>query len=326
MANATAQPSPRPSSAAQPRPHPATCSGPAAQPGSGSAPQAPRRRTVYLLRIVTTIVAASAFVAIWGGWVGLGQIAGFGPVNLLPGIGDGLVVDLSITLPLGIEAYAAIALYTAVGGIVQGGARVFAWCSAVGALVLGAVGQPVYHLIVADDHAPTAIVIFVSVLPAMVLGLSSVLLHQVEDAYRRAHQAPLAAPEPSSAEEDREDAEEDQEDIGEVADPADDADHQEPEPDPSPTGGQDTRRRPGPTPPPPVRGRADLHRAAVRPVHLLRRKDTAALGRHTLRRNPPSRTRSRGCTPTATASTGCARSTPSSTAKDIRWPAAPSSA
>ena len=36
------------------------------------------------------LVAAPAAVAIWSGWVGLGGMSGFGPVNLLPGIGSGL--------------------------------------------------------------------------------------------------------------------------------------------------------------------------------------------------------------------------------------------
>ncbi|MFD0774387.1 hypothetical protein ACFQZ2_10655, partial [Streptomonospora algeriensis] len=144
---------------------------------------------MYVLRVVVGLVAASAFVSIWGGWVGLGGLAGFGPVNLLPGIGDGLTVDLAITLPLGIESYAAIALYVAVSGIVTGPGRVFAWLSAVGALLLGAVGQSLYHVLTAeqlDTAAPLGVVIFVSVLPVAVLGLASVLLHLAEAAHRGA--------------------------------------------------------------------------------------------------------------------------------------------
>ncbi|WP_146159635.1 hypothetical protein [Allonocardiopsis opalescens] len=92
-------------------------------------------------------------------------------------------MDLSITLPLGIEAYAGIALYVAVSGIVTGGARFFAWCSAIGSLVIGAVGQAAYHLLSLESQptsAPTPVVIFVSVLPVLVLGLASVLLHLAE--------------------------------------------------------------------------------------------------------------------------------------------------
>lgn len=153
---------------------------------------------MYVLRAVVGLVAASAFVSIWGGWVGLGGLAGFGPVNLLPGIGDGMTVDLAITLPLGIESYAAIALYVAVSGIVTGSARLFAWCSAVGALLLGAVGQSLYHVLTAEEGgsaAPLGVVIFVSVLPVAVLGLASVLLHLAEAAHRGAREeAASAAP------------------------------------------------------------------------------------------------------------------------------------
>ena len=34
------------------------------------------------------LIAAPAAVAVWSGWVGLGEMCGFGPVDLLPGIGD----------------------------------------------------------------------------------------------------------------------------------------------------------------------------------------------------------------------------------------------
>jgi len=152
-------------------------------------------RSIYVLRGVVALVAASAFVAIWGGWVGLGGLAGFGPVNLLPGIGRGLTVDLAITLPLGVEAFAAIALYVAVSGIVTGGARVFAWCSAVGSLIIGAAGQAAYHLLTAAQHAaaaPTPVVVFVSVLPVVVLGLASILLHLAESAHHAAVTATTA--------------------------------------------------------------------------------------------------------------------------------------
>lgn len=149
---------------------------------------------IYVLRGVVALVASSAFVAIWGGWVGLGRLAGFGPVELLPGIADGFTVDLAITLPLGIEAYAAIALYMAVSGDVAGRARTFAWCSAIGALALGAFGQSAYHLLAVEDQeasAPTPVIIFVSVLPVVVLGLASVLLHLAERQAPAQHAAPV---------------------------------------------------------------------------------------------------------------------------------------
>jgi hypothetical protein len=56
------------------------------------------------------LLALPAFVAIWGGWVGLGRLTGFGPIELLPGIWDGLSINSAITLPIGVETYAAFAM------------------------------------------------------------------------------------------------------------------------------------------------------------------------------------------------------------------------
>ncbi|WP_435112378.1 hypothetical protein [Nocardiopsis synnemataformans] len=138
-------------------------------------------RPPYGLIVATLAISLSAFTAVWGGWVGLGRMVGFGPVNLLPGIGDGLIVDLAITLPIGIEAYAAAALWVAVGGLVHGKGRWFAGVSAATALGLGAFGQAVYHLLEAQGKhtAPDWVVVFVSVLPVVVLGAAGVLLHLV---------------------------------------------------------------------------------------------------------------------------------------------------
>lgn len=144
-------------------------------------------RPPYGLVAATLTIGLSAFVAVWGGWVGLGRMVGFGPVNLLPGLGDGLVVNLAIALPLGIEAYAAAALWVAVGGLVQGRARWFAGLSAGVALGLGAFGQATYHLLEAQGQtvAPDWVVVFVSVLPVLVLGAAGALLHLVLEQTKR---------------------------------------------------------------------------------------------------------------------------------------------
>jgi hypothetical protein len=55
------------------------------------------------------LFAAPAAVVIWSGWIGLGELCGFGPVRVLPGISD-LTINTAITLPVGVEAYAAYAL------------------------------------------------------------------------------------------------------------------------------------------------------------------------------------------------------------------------
>ncbi|HEX2300002.1 MAG TPA: ABC transporter permease, partial [Pseudonocardiaceae bacterium] len=53
------------------------------------------------------VLALPAAVSIWAGWVGLGGLTGFGVVQLLPGIWDGVRINTAITLPIGMEAYAA---------------------------------------------------------------------------------------------------------------------------------------------------------------------------------------------------------------------------
>jgi hypothetical protein len=127
------------------------------------------------------LLAAPAFVAIWSGWVGLGALTGFGLVHPLPGIADGFTLNSAITLPVGVEAYAAYALrvWLATGVGADSRARRFAKWSAVGALVLGAAGQIAYHLMVADHvtTAPWWITTAVSCLPVVVLGFGAALAH-----------------------------------------------------------------------------------------------------------------------------------------------------
>ncbi len=94
-----------------------------------SGPRAPRWPLLLL--------ALPAFVSIWGGWVGLGRLTGFGPITLLPGIWDRLEVDSAITLPIGLETYAAYALYIWLSGIADVGARRFAKISALTSLAGG---------------------------------------------------------------------------------------------------------------------------------------------------------------------------------------------
>jgi hypothetical protein len=126
------------------------------------------------------IIAAGAFVAVWGGWTGLGRLTGFGPVTPLPGLADGWVIDSAITLPLNVEAYAAFALWVWLADApVSARARRFARWSALGALALGAAGQVAYHLLTAAgvERAPWQITAFVSCLPVAVLGCAAALAH-----------------------------------------------------------------------------------------------------------------------------------------------------
>ena len=125
------------------------------------------------------LIATPAAVAIWSGWVGLGGLCGFGPVNLLPGIGGGFTINTAITLPVGVEAYAAFALGAWMSPVSPARARRFAMWSALGALAYGMAGQVAYHLLSAAHvtAAPWPVVVVVSCMPVAVLGFAAALTH-----------------------------------------------------------------------------------------------------------------------------------------------------
>jgi hypothetical protein len=93
------------------------------------------------------LIAAPAAVAVWSGWVGLGQLCGFGIIHPLPGIWDAATVNTAVTLPIGVEAYGAYALGAWLSPGVPRSARRFAKWSATGSLMLGMLGQVAYHLL-----------------------------------------------------------------------------------------------------------------------------------------------------------------------------------
>jgi hypothetical protein len=87
--------------------------GPALVPGPVRAANQPgavqdRSRTVRSWPLL--LLAFPAAAEVWSGWVGIAREAGFGQVSPLPGIWPALHLDTSITLPVGVEAYAAYAL------------------------------------------------------------------------------------------------------------------------------------------------------------------------------------------------------------------------
>lgn len=144
-------------------------------PNTKIGPKPSRRAMVWPV----ILLALPAFVAIWGGWVGLGKLTGFGKVNLLPGIGSGWVIDTAITLPIGVETYGAFALYVWLSGRVPDRAARFAKWSALGSLGIGALGQVAYHLLIAAGItvAPWWITTLVACLPVAVLGMGAALAH-----------------------------------------------------------------------------------------------------------------------------------------------------
>jgi hypothetical protein len=108
-------------------------------------------------------------------------MTGFGQVHPLPGIWDSFHLNTAVTLPIGVEAYAAYALraWLSTGGTVSTPTRRFARWSAVGSLLLGMAGQIAYHLLAQAraTHAPWGITTAVSCLPVLVLGMGAALAH-----------------------------------------------------------------------------------------------------------------------------------------------------
>lgn len=133
------------------------------------------------------LLALPAAAAIWSGWIELGTMTGFGVVRPLPGIWDGLRIDTRVTLPIGMEAYAAYALRVWLSGTASDRAARFARGSAAAALCLGASGQVAYHLMHAAGltRAPWPVTALVACLPVAVLGMGAALAHLTHTATGR---------------------------------------------------------------------------------------------------------------------------------------------
>src|SRR6266498_922728 len=124
------------------------------------------------------VIGLAAAVAVWSGWVGLGQMAGFGVIHPLPGIWDTFTLNTAVVLPLSVEAYAAYALRVWLGVGTQNARTLrFAKYSAIASMVIGAAAQIAYHLMAAAGYttAPWPVVMLVATVPVIVLGLASAL-------------------------------------------------------------------------------------------------------------------------------------------------------
>jgi hypothetical protein len=152
-------------------------------PGAPTAPAPAEAAPRPLRSWPVLLLALPAFVAIWSGWVGIGGLTGFGVVHPLPGIADGVRLNTAITLPIGVETYAAFALRVWLSGRVPARARRWAKWSAIGSLALGAAGQVAYHLLAARHvtAAPFQVTVLVSCLPVAVLGMGAALAHLMRD-------------------------------------------------------------------------------------------------------------------------------------------------
>lgn len=124
------------------------------------------------------VIGLAAAVAVWSGWVGLGEMAGFGVIHPLPGIWDTLTINTAVVLPLSVEAYAAYALRVWLGTDTHNTRTLrFAKRSAFASMAIGAIAQIAYHLMSAAGytHAPWPVVTLVATVPVIVLGLASAL-------------------------------------------------------------------------------------------------------------------------------------------------------
>jgi hypothetical protein len=161
-----------------PGPVPARTAGPAADRSPISTRPVRSVRCWPLL-----VLAASAAAEVWSGWVGIAQKTGFGRVSPLPGIWPSLHLDTAITLPVGVEAYAAYALraWLARDHSISGRTRRFAKRSAIFSFTLGMAGQIAYHLMAQAGmaRAPWPVTMVVSCLPVIVLAMGTTLAHML---------------------------------------------------------------------------------------------------------------------------------------------------
>jgi len=140
-----------------------------------------RARTVRSWPLL--VLAAPAAAEVWSGWVGIAQRTGFGLVHPLPGIWPALHLDTAITLPVGVEAYAAYALraWLARDSWITSRTRRFAKWSAICSFALGMAGQVAYHLLAQAGaaRAPWPVTTIVSCLPVLVLSMGTALAHML---------------------------------------------------------------------------------------------------------------------------------------------------
>jgi len=152
-------------------------------PAADRSATADRPRTRAVRSWPLLVLAAPAGAEVWSGWVGIAQMTGFGRVSPLPGIWPSLHLDTSITLPVGVEAYAAYALraWLDASPAVSQRTRRFARGSAIFSFALGMAGQVAYHLLAQAGaaRAPWLITTIVSCLPVLVLAMGTTLAHML---------------------------------------------------------------------------------------------------------------------------------------------------
>lgn len=107
-------------------------------------------------------------------------MCGFGVVEPLPGLVN-WHVNTAVTLPVGVETYAAYAAGVWLNPNAPARARRFAGWSTLAGFLLGALGQVAYHVMASFGlaHAPWQVVALVATLPVAVLGAGATLAHML---------------------------------------------------------------------------------------------------------------------------------------------------
>ena len=196
-------------------PAPARTTGPVAADRSPAAARPDRTVRSWPL----LLLAAPAAAEVWSGWAGIAHKTGFGLVSPLPGILPSLHLDTSITLPVGVEAYAAYALraWLAREHSISDQTRRFAKWSAICSFALGMAGQVAYHLLAQTGtaRAPWPVTTLVSCLPVLVLAMGTALAHMLRadaaaDAQDNAGSGPATAWSPDQSAGDRHAPDQDQ--------------------------------------------------------------------------------------------------------------------
>ena len=113
---------------------------------------------------VVAVIATFALYDIWGSWTEVGDKSGFAH-------GTGW------TLTVIVEVYGGCALWAWLAGAPGPRSRRFAMWSAVTVFALSLIGQSMSHLTERSQVPPSAVVVFVSVLPVIVLALIAFLIH-----------------------------------------------------------------------------------------------------------------------------------------------------
>jgi hypothetical protein len=154
-----------------------------AGPARGDRPAAVLSGTRAVQSWPLLVLAAPAAAEVWSGWADIAQKTGFGLVSPLPGIWPSLHLDTSITLPVGVEAYAAYALraWLTSEHSISGRTRRFGKWSAICSFALGMAGQVAYHLLAQAGaaRAPWPVTTIVSCLPVLVLAMGTALAHML---------------------------------------------------------------------------------------------------------------------------------------------------